>query len=126
MPDGFLCPLSGEDNGDSVSLAKALLDGSDCSSKWDAGLNPTPLHGADGFGERTTLSLDCLPGTLFSSHQSDGRENPLFACRPKTSGNTLEMNAWLTGPSRQQIVSDFKKTTKHLRAVTSGVHPSLL
>lgn len=33
MPDGFLRPLSGEDNGDSVSLAKAVLDGSDCSSK---------------------------------------------------------------------------------------------
>lgn len=64
------------------------------------------------------MSLDCLPGTLFSSHQRDGRENPLFARHPKTSGNTLEMNAWLTGPSRQQIVSDFQKTTNHLSADT--------
>lgn len=32
-PDRSLCPLSGEDNGDSVPVAKALIDGGDCSSK---------------------------------------------------------------------------------------------
>lgn len=101
----------------------------------DAGLNPTPLPELMALerGQRchwTVCLVHCSPAISVTAGRThylrDSRENPLFARCPKTSDNTLEMSAWLTGPSRQQIVSDFQKTTNHLRAVTRGVHPSLL